>query len=152
MGRKPWALTSAIVTLMLTVMGAALPARCATAATENTIHITDPIAGTDVASPLRVRGETNFWPFEANLGLHLLDASGRIIGTGHAVVDAPGPPAGGPFEGTLTFMSPATDQEGILQVFEASAKDGSILRIASVRVHLAAQAPPLQHPKTLPLW
>ncbi len=149
MGRNHGALMLTIVTLMLTVMGAARPAHPAIAATENTIHITSPTEGTVVTSPLGVHGETNFPPFESNLGLQLVDANGRIIGTGHAVVDTSGRPAGGSFEGTLTFMSPATDQEGILQVFEISAKDGSILMIASVRVHLAARAHPRQHQKTL---
>lgn len=139
MKRNQLALASALIAIVLLLVGAALPSRQAAAATGNQISISEPIEGARVTSPLRVRGHTNFWPFEANLGVRLLDASGRMIGQSYAMVTSPGPPTGGPFEGTISFTQPATEQTGTLQVYEASAKDGSILTIASVSIRLGAQ-------------
>lgn len=138
MERKHLTLTFALFAMMLAIASAALPNRHAAAATGNMINITGPVEDTLVTSPLHVHGTTNYWPFEANFGVRMLDANGRMIGQSYAMVDSPGPPEGGPFEGTISFTQPATEQNGMLQVYEASAKDGSIVTIASVGVRLAA--------------
>jgi hypothetical protein len=139
MERKHAAFTSAILAMIMAVCSFALPVRPAAAATGDMISITEPTEGALVTSPLRVRGTTNFWPFEANLGVRILDASGKMIGQSYAMVTSEGPPQGGPFEGTISFTQPSTAQNGTLQVYDASAKDGSILTIASVGVRFAAR-------------
>lgn len=103
---------------------------------QGTITITEPVANATISSPLTIKGSTNFWPFEATLVAHVLDASGNELGIGPVMVDAPDIGQGGPFEGQIEFTAPAQDQNGTLEVFEASAKDGSIVTIARVPVRL----------------
>lgn len=105
---------------------------------DRTITLSGPAAGTTISSPVTVKGETNYWPFEANLVGQVKDANGNIIGVAPITVQAPDIGQGGPFEGQITFDGPATEQEGTIEIFEASAKDGSIVAMASVPVQLAA--------------
>ena len=102
------------------------------------ITIDAPHAGALVGSPLEIRGSANYWPFEATLVARLLDASGNELGLMPVMVQAPDIGQGGPWADRLAFTPPATEQEGTLEVFEASAKDGSIVAIATVKVRLAA--------------
>ena len=134
--KRHLAITITVLATVLAVVTAALPSGRAAAATGNKISVTTPVEGALVTSPLTVRGTTNFWPFESTLNMRMLDASGRVIGEGYAMG---GYPDGGPFEGTIKFTQPATEQNGTLQVFEASAEDGSDLFLTSVGVRLAAR-------------
>jgi spore germination protein GerM len=148
-GRYAWT----ALLLLAMIVSAAFPARDAaastSAATGDRITITSPTEGSVIgdtaserASPMQglvlVAGSTNFWPFEANLTARMLDAHGNELGIRGIPVQSPGPPQGGPFAEQLVFTLPATAQNGTLQVYEASAKDGSILVISSVGVRLAA--------------
>lgn len=107
---------------------------------DKTIVVNEPVAGTAVNSPLTVRGETNFWPFEANLTAQIKDAAGNVLGIGPITVQAPDIGQGGPFEGQLTFTPPAQAQTGTLELFEASAKDGSIVVQNIVQIQLPGAA------------
>ncbi|MBA3946628.1 MAG: GerMN domain-containing protein [Herpetosiphonaceae bacterium] len=100
-----------------------------------TITLEAPAEGMQaISNHLTVQGTTNFWPFEANLTAQIKDASGHVIGGGSVMVQSQVGPdgsyTGGPFKATLTFTPPSTTQSGTLEVFEASAKDGSIVAIA----------------------
>jgi spore germination protein GerM len=53
-------------------------------------------------------------------------------------VQAPDIGQGGPWADRLIFTAPSEAQEGTLEVFEASMKDGSITSFASVKVQIAA--------------
>jgi len=107
-----------------------------------TITIEDPVAEDTISSPVLVKGSTNFGPFESSLSVHIKDAGGAIIGIGSVMVQAPDIGLGGPFEGEVAFTPPATAQAGTLEVVEISAKDGSVVVMASVPVRLAAQDGP----------
>lgn len=103
---------------------------------KGTITIEQPAAGTVISSPVTISGKTDFWPFEATLVARVKDGQGHVLGMGPLMVQAPDIGQGGPFAGELHFTPPATPQDGTLEVFEASAKDGSIVVIASVPVKL----------------
>lgn len=125
------------------------------------IVIDAPAANVAVSSPLAIRGSANFWPFEATLVAQLKDASGAVLAMQPVMVQSPDAGQGGPWSDEMRFTSPATAQQGTLEIFETSAKDGSILTFASVKVQLAPGAQPgtaltLEHPNegasvTLPL-
>ena len=136
------------------------PSETETAGAEDrTITITAPEGGTAITSPVTVNGEANYWPFEANLTGQVKDAAGNILGVAPLTVQSPGPPDGGPFEGQIEFDAPLTEQDGTIEVFEASAKDGTIVAIATVPVRLPASdeaglqldAPTFGQDVTLPL-
>jgi hypothetical protein len=127
---------------------------------EGTIIIDQPAAGTAINSPVAIKGSTNFWPFEATLVAQVKDAQGNVLGMAPVMVLAPDIGFGGPFEGELSFTPPATAQDGTLEIFEASAKDGSIVVMESVPVKLGGattesglilDAPAANQAITLPL-
>jgi len=125
---------------------------------ERTITINEPVAGATITSPVAIKGGTNFWPFEATLAVQVKDAAGNVLGIGPLMVQAPDIGQGGPFDGTLAFTAPASPQNGTLEVFETSAKDGSIVVIESVAVQLGVatsgiqlDAPTAGQQVTLPL-
>jgi hypothetical protein len=106
-----------------------------------------------------VAGETNYWPFEANLVGEVKDANGNILGRAPITVQAPDIGQGGPFEAEIPFDAPLTEQAGTIALFEASAKDGSIVASTTVAVRLTAaeagglqlDAPEFGQDVTLPL-
>jgi spore germination protein GerM len=106
------------------------------------ITVDAPKANAVVSSPLTISGSTNFWPFEASLAATLKDAAGNTLAIMPVMVQSPGPGTGGPFSEKMTFTAPARAQDGTLEVFEASAKDGSITSIARVKVRLVPAPAP----------
>lgn len=122
-----------------TLVPTATPAALAAAATaQRIIDITEPQPGATADGTLVVRGSTNFWPFEATLVAQIRDAAGNVLGMTPVMVQAPDIGQGGPFEGTVEFTAPDEPQAGSLEVFEASAKDGSIVVLQTVPVQLMA--------------
>ncbi len=127
---------------------------------EGTIIIDQPAAGTAISSPVTIKGSTDFWPFEATLVAQVKDAQGNVLGVGPVMVQAPDIGFGGPFAGELSFTPPATAQDGTLEIFEVSAKDGSIVVIETVPIKLSGattesglilDAPAANQDITLPL-
>jgi hypothetical protein len=110
-------------------------------AAERDITLDEPAAGATVSNVITIKGETNYWPFEANLTAQLKDASGMILATIPVTVNAPDIGQGGPFEAQLSFTPPAQPQEGTLEIFEASAKDGSIVASETVKLRLSGGQP-----------
>lgn len=89
---------------------------------------------------LVIEGTANYLPFEATLVGELRDAAGNVLGIVPITVEGgllpDGGSRGGPFAAVLKFKAPATAQKGTLEVFEASAKDGSTLVSTKVSVQL----------------
>lgn len=120
-----------------TVVPSTPPTTAPTVAAQRAITITEPVANGALASPATIKGSTNFWPFEATLTGQIKDQHGNVLGIGPVMVHAPDIGQGGPFEAQIAFTPPATAQTGTLEVFEASAKDGSIVVIQSIPVQLS---------------
>lgn len=127
--------TQAVPSIMPTQALPTAPAT-GTPTPDKIITIAEPAAGSILEQTVTVRGTTNFWPFEATLAGQVKDAQGNILGMGPLMVQAPDIGQGGPFEGTLSFTPPAEAQTGTLEIFEASAKDGSIVVQQTVAVQL----------------
>ncbi len=108
----------------------------------NVILVDSPQPNASVSSPLAISGSANFWPFEATLAVELKDAAGNPLAQMPVMVQSPDIGQGGPWSGEMTFTPPATAQEGTLEVFDYSAKDGSILTVASVKVRLEPASAP----------
>ncbi len=100
------------------------------------ITIDSPTAGATITNVITIKGQTNYWPFEANLVAQLKDATGKVLATIPVMVNAPDIGQGGPFETQMTFTPPAQAQQATLELFEASAKDGSIVASKSVKIQL----------------
>src|ERR687886_253168 len=103
---------------------------------EHVIAIEFPKPNATISSPLTLSGSTNFWPFEGTLGAKLKDAQGSPLGQIPVTVQSQAIGQGGPWSERLTFTPPAQPQTGILEVFDTSAKDGTITTIARVTVRL----------------
>lgn len=98
------------------------------------ITISSPAPGATVRSPVLVSG-FGAASFENTLTIRVLDASGRIVGSGSATVQANlGQP--GPYSASIPFSIPAGVQNGLVQVLDLSAADGSVRNQASVNVRL----------------
>lgn len=95
-----------------------------------------PQTGATISSPVRITGWAN--AFEGEFEARVLGASGNVLGTAHVVATA-GSPGGGTFDATITFTAPASNQQGTVEVYELSQKDGSVSDSAKVIVTLKAK-------------
>ncbi|MCB0176163.1 MAG: LysM peptidoglycan-binding domain-containing protein [Anaerolineae bacterium] len=108
-------------------------------ATQQTITIDAPTAGTTLTNPFELRGSTSQYPFQGQLVYRVLDGQGNQVGRGpFAVV--------GQLGSSSTFAVPATylvseDGPGTIEVAEVSAADGTIIAIDSVGVNLLQDPP-----------
>lgn len=116
------------------------------AQSNNVIVVDQPRPDAVVKSPMVVTGSTNFWPFEATLGGTLKDASGNVVAQFPVTVQSPDAGQGGPFKEEIAFTAPAAAQEGTLEIFDSSAKDGSILSVTRVKVRLEPGTQPAASP------
>ena len=88
------------------------------------ITLWTPLEGTGSAGTLKLTGLAQ--TFEANVGIILRDAKGKIVKqTSATALEAE--PAREPFTKKLTFTPPSSPQTWTLEVFEASAMDGEIV-------------------------
>jgi len=115
---------------------------------ERTIMINVPAAGATITSPVVVGGDANFWPFEGTLTGVVKDAGGVVLGTASLPVRSPGAPEGGPWEAQITFDAPSETGAGTLDVYAASAKDGSIMAIQTLPVHFGTTQPTEPQPSS----
>ncbi len=88
------------------------------------ITLWTPLEGTDSSGTLKLTGLAQ--TFEANVGIILRDASGKIVKQTNATA-LEAEPAREPFTKKLTFTPPTSPQTWTLEVFEASAMDGEIV-------------------------
>lgn len=99
------------------------------------IQIVDPADLSTVHSPVTVRG-VGTAIFENQLGVHVRDESGTVIGSGGVTVTAP-PGGRGPFSGTVSYTLGGPSQPGRVEVFDSSPRDGGTIHLSSVEVTLA---------------
>lgn len=97
------------------------------------IVITSPQLNDPVTSPVTVTG----WGsgFENSLAVDVLDETGRRIGQGFVVIDAE-MGGYGPYDGEVAFIAPNGAQQGRIQVYSISPRDGAIEHLSSVTVQL----------------
>ncbi len=88
---------------------------------EPVIWATAPTPGQTVSSPVKIEGSAMI--FEAMVNFRLKEAGGKVLAEGHTQASA-GAPERGEFSAELAF-TPAEAEEGQLEVFEISMKDGS---------------------------
>jgi len=98
------------------------------------IVVDEPASGQSVGSPIRVSGTADV--FEATVSLRLFDEDGTEVANGVTMATC-GTGCRGTFETTLAYTV-ERDQTGVLQVYEASAKDGSAINVVRIPVHLSA--------------
>lgn len=96
------------------------------------IVVEAPIAGQRVTSPVRISGTANV--FEATVSFRILGPDNEVIAEDFATATC-GTGCRGTYSKTVAFQV-AQETEGIIQVFESSAKDGSPLHVVSVPVLL----------------
>jgi len=88
------------------------------------ITLYTPANGSSSSGALALTGEAS--TFEANVGIVLRNAAGKVI-VQTSTTASIGAPERGRFSKTITFTPPTTRQTWTLQVIEDSAEDGSIL-------------------------
>ena len=88
------------------------------------ITLWTPLEGTRSSGTLKLTGLAQ--TFEANVGIILWDANGKIVKQTNATA-LEAEPAREPFSKKVTFAPPASPETWTLEVFEASAMDGSIV-------------------------
>lgn len=103
---------------------------------EPVIWVTEPLPGTQVSSPLTVRGNARV--FEATVNLRLTTEDGQKLAESCGQATA-GAPQRGDFGSTLNFTPPATGN-GYLEVFWASPKDGSELDTVRIPVQFGTKS------------
>ncbi len=98
------------------------------------IIVSLPYRNSEVGLPLVVRGEAR--TFENVVNVRLSQQDGRILAEDFTTADAPDIGQFGPFEFQLTYPEP-TQRNGILEVFQHSAKDGSEIDKVTIPVIFA---------------
>ena len=106
------------------------------------INLTSPAWGADVPSPVTVSGQSD--TFEGNVQLRVFDSAYRVVGTGAATGGTNG--AYGNFTANITYTVPVT-QTGVVEAYFRSAKDGSSMGQADMRVRLTTATPGGQPPR-----
>ncbi|HUS60624.1 MAG TPA: Gmad2 immunoglobulin-like domain-containing protein [Acidimicrobiales bacterium] len=100
-------------------------------ASVESIRLDSPEAGATITSPEALRGAA--FAFEGHVGVKLY-ADGIAEPIAETYVTGRGDEMG-PFAGELTFDVPDGVRDGVLVLFEASAKDGTTIRATVIRVH-----------------
>lgn len=90
-------------------------------ASSQNIEVLSPLMGDEVKSGFVVKG--NARTFESSVSIRLLDSEGNVLAESFTLANAPDVGQFGPFEKQLNFQTES--ETGTLEVFQASAKDGS---------------------------
>ena len=90
-----------------------------------------------VNSPVTITGSADV--FEATVNIRVLDANGEVIAESFAMATC-GTGCRGDFSTQINVPIDA-EQPGTVQVFEYSAKDGSMINVVEIPVVLAPHAP-----------
>jgi hypothetical protein len=98
------------------------------------IVVTDPVIGQRVTSPVNVAGTANV--FEATVSIRVLDAAGSEIATTFTTATC-GSGCRGEYSVGVSYQL-TREQRGTIEVYEASAEDGSHLHVVAIPVILAA--------------
>lgn len=86
------------------------------------ISLSGPIPNQEITSPVTIKGLARV--FESQLNVRVKDASGKIIVEKSVMADSPGAGQFGPFEISVYYPL-LKDQNGVIEAFDYSAKDGS---------------------------
>ena len=98
---------------------------------KGTITVVDPASGETITGGVTVSGEATV--FEATVSYRLVTAGGKVIAEGTTTATA-GAPQKGTFKAEVRFEQPLYGEAGFIEVFERSAKDGTISDIVRVPV------------------
>lgn len=96
------------------------------------IVVTSPVIGQQVASPITVAGTANV--YEATVSIRILDSTGREIATAFTTATC-GSGCRGDYRIAVSYRV-TRQQNGIVEVYEVSAEDGSRLHAVAVPVTL----------------
>jgi LysM repeat protein len=100
------------------------------------IKVSAPAWDADAPSPLDVSGQSD--TFEGNVQIRVYDGAYRVVGSGIATGGTMG--TYGNYTANITYTVPLT-QTGIVEAYFTSAKDGSVMGQADVRVRLTSVKP-----------
>lgn len=103
-----------------------------TPAASQNIEVLAPFMGDEVKSGFVVKG--NARTFESVVNIRLVDSNGTIITETFTTANSPDVGQFGPFEKSINFST--DDTSGTLQVFQYSAKDGSIIDLVEIPLQL----------------
>ncbi len=98
------------------------------------IVVDGPVIGASVSSPVAISGTADV--FEAMVSYRILDENGKIVAQGTTMASC-GTGCRGDFSVHVSYVV-AHDQRGTIELFEASAKDGSPTNVVDVPVTLTA--------------
>jgi hypothetical protein len=98
------------------------------------IVVEQPVIGQAVTSPIHISGTANV--FEATVSLRILDQDGNQIASGFTTATC-GTGCRGSFDTELAFEV-SQDQDGTVEVFEASAEDGHPINVVRIPVRLSS--------------
>lgn len=96
------------------------------------ITVADPRIGDEVDNPVRITGTANV--FEATVSIRIRDAGGEIIAESFTTATC-GTGCRGDYEAVVRYQV-ARPQEGVIEVFESSAEDGSVTKLVRIPVTL----------------
>jgi len=100
---------------------------------EPNIVIKSPLCDALVTSPVTITGTASV--FEASLMVAIKDSSGNELASAH-VMASEGAPAKGTFSQDLTFSLSGGLEQGTIEAYSLSPKDGSVINLFSVPVLL----------------
>jgi Immunoglobulin-like domain of bacterial spore germination/Sporulation and spore germination len=95
------------------------------------VEVTSPDVGEIIGLPLAVTGNARV--FESTLNYQLFDADGSVLAAGYVMTNAPDMGEFGDFTITTSYDEPS-GTTGTLEVFDYSAKDGSVIDLAEVPI------------------
>lgn len=98
------------------------------------IVVREPASGESIVRPVKISGDASV--FEGNVEWRVVTTGGTVLGQGFATATA-GAPMRGTFAVEAAFEPPYYGETGFVEVFERSAKDGSIAEIVRVPVSIA---------------
>jgi hypothetical protein len=102
---------------------------------ERSITIDLPTPGSEVTSPMTLKGSVTIAPFENNLVVNIYDASGTQVSAGPLAVNAAEMGGPGTFDSQIDLAAASVSAGEIrVEVVDQSAADGSILALAAVYV------------------
>jgi hypothetical protein len=100
------------------------------------IEVTEPIRGTTVTSPVTITGTADV--FEATVSIRILDETGNVIADTFTTATC-GTGCRGDYSERVKFTVDR-EQPGTIEVFEVSAKDGSMINVVRIPVTLVPRS------------
>jgi hypothetical protein len=99
------------------------------------IEVTEPAEGATVTSPVTIAGTADL--FEGTVSIRIVDETGNVIADTFTTATC-GSGCRGDYSERVKFAVDA-EQPGVIEVFESSAEDGSMINVVSIPVTLLPQ-------------